>query len=817
MNKLPIIGILLIFAINLFGQELIYPEDANFSNRFGIRAMGPGSNIVAIGNGKVYMAKSLGQSSFEIYKKDNSTQPYIFAIWDGAGWSLEGPGYVNVRDMVVYGTNIIICGNFTEINGQPFNYIAGWDGEKWFSVGGGVDGQVNTLATDGLNLYAGGSFSHAGDTLASNVAWFDGVEWRGMYDQGEITQGTSGEVLDIDFGSGVVVVGTFGTAGGVNASNVASWSKLGPMWANYSTGTNNRVRAVTPTNEGIVIGGDFSKAGGSDVNNIAIWDGTDWQPMGNGSNGVVPSLTHATGEAIAFGWFDDSPYRKVARYRNGLWEILGGESVIIDAISMVTDGTNIWVGNQGSTTPGNTTGTLAYWNNEKWNAVGNGIGEWWSNDAVKAMTEWENDLIVAGRFGNVGGDSITGVARWDGSAWDDLGNPFDGLPFVWVDAMKKSGNNLYVAGWFNDIAGTGSVNIGKWDGTTWSGLGAGVNGKIYAVEVVGNNVYAGGNTWQTFDGNTQYYFAHWDGTQWQPFANPPGGVVNAMMADGNDLYVAGTFTYLSDFTAMKAIGIWDGSTWKDVGGGVTGGSFSTVINAIVKGSDGIFVGGDFTMAGDVPAKNIARWDGTQWHALGEGIDGEVFSVYANGSDVYAGGHFVTVEGDTVWGMARWDGSQWYRIGNGVHLSLNYGATPTVYSFLGTESALWIGGNFSHAGVNYSHSIAKYQDFSLVTALGEKNVLNTPDKFSLWQNYPNPFNPSTTISYNLPIASKVSLKIYNTAGQLIRTLQNSFQAPGKKSVTWNGKNNFGQQVPSGVYLYKIEAGDYSKTRKAILLK
>jgi flagellar hook assembly protein FlgD len=56
-----------------------------------------------------------------------------------------------------------------------------------------------------------------------------------------------------------------------------------------------------------------------------------------------------------------------------------------------------------------------------------------------------------------------------------------------------------------------------------------------------------------------------------------------------------------------------------------------------------------------------------------------------------------------------------------------------------------------------------------------------------------------------------------AGQLIRTLENSFKAAGQNSVTWNGMNNLGQQVPSGVYLYKIKAGGYLKIRKAVLLK
>lgn len=816
MNTIRLLSLIFILATLLPAQEFIYPEDANYSNRFGIRALGAGSNIVALGNSKVYMAKSIGQSPFEILDHRNASVPYAFAVWDGSGWTLEGPGYVNVKDMVVYGSNVIIAGNFTQIEGQPFNYIAGWDGTKWFSVGGGLNGPVNALATDGTNLYAGGSFSRAGDTLAANVALFDGVQWKGMYDQGEIVQGTSGEVLDIDFGDGgVVVVGTFGTAGGVNASNVAAWNKSGPRWTNFSTGTNNRVRAVTPTNAGTVIGGDFSRAGGNDVNNIALWDGSDWKAMGNGSNGVVSSLSNASGEAIAFGYFDDSPSRKIARFRGGIWEVLGGPDVTIDAISMATDGSNVWVGNQGAKMPGKTTGNLAMWDGSGWNAAGNGIGEWWSNDAVKDMVEWNNELVVSGRFGNAGGDSISGIARWDGQQWHKLGEPFSGLDFAWVDALEKAGGKLYAGGWFSDIAGTGSANIGAWDGQSWSGLADGVGGKVYALGHLGNDLYVGGDIWKTIGGNTQYYFAHWDGTQWQSVSNPPGGIIYAMLSEGQSLYVGGEFTYLNDFTTMNGIAMWDGSQWKDLGGGVTGGSFYTKVNAIARGNDGLYVGGDFTMAGSVSAKNIARWDGSQWHALGRGVDGEVFALYANGDDLYVGGTFATVEGDTVWGLARWDGSRWQRMGNGVHQVKNYSAWPTVYSFLGTESSLWIGGNFSHAGVYYSHSIAEYSDFNLVTALGDEDP--APENFALMQNYPNPFNPSTTIRYYLPRASEVSLKIYNSAGRLIRTLEKRFLSSGTRSVVWDGKNDRGREVSAGIYLYKIQAGEFSQTRKAVLIK
>jgi FlgD Ig-like domain len=85
------------------------------------------------------------------------------------------------------------------------------------------------------------------------------------------------------------------------------------------------------------------------------------------------------------------------------------------------------------------------------------------------------------------------------------------------------------------------------------------------------------------------------------------------------------------------------------------------------------------------------------------------------------------------------------------------------------------------------------------------------------NYPNPFNPSTNISYNITADSKVDLKVYNMKGQLVKTLVSSNQTAGVHTVTWNGTDNTGRQVGSGLYFYKMNAGKYSSTKKMIMLK
>jgi len=93
----------------------------------------------------------------------------------------------------------------------------------------------------------------------------------------------------------------------------------------------------------------------------------------------------------------------------------------------------------------------------------------------------------------------------------------------------------------------------------------------------------------------------------------------------------------------------------------------------------------------------------------------------------------------------------------------------------------------------------------------------PTAFALHPNYPNPFNPTTNISFALPVDSKVSLKLYNVAGQLVRTLVNETMPAGNHTVTWDGNNSNGEKVASGIYFYKLNAGDFSKTMKMVMTK
>ncbi|MCU0405575.1 MAG: T9SS type A sorting domain-containing protein [Ignavibacteriaceae bacterium] len=136
-------------------------------------------------------------------------------------------------------------------------------------------------------------------------------------------------------------------------------------------------------------------------------------------------------------------------------------------------------------------------------------------------------------------------------------------------------------------------------------------------------------------------------------------------------------------------------------------------------------------------------------------------------------------------------------------------TPTYvkegYTFESITGILWFG--FS----NYKLFPRKNDDFTGLSDIGDE--ANLPAEYSLSQNYPNPFNPSTKIEYSLPVEGNVTLKIFNILGQEVRNLiNNELMSAGRHTVTFEATS-----LPSGVYIYRLQTGNYSSNKKMILLR
>ena len=118
----------------------------------------------------------------------------------------------------------------------------------------------------------------------------------------------------------------------------------------------------------------------------------------------------------------------------------------------------------------------------------------------------------------------------------------------------------------------------------------------------------------------------------------------------------------------------------------------------------------------------------------------------------------------------------------------------------------------------THARSMYKfDLNLITDIEEADITRAINTFQLKQNYPNPFNPTTTISFELPENREVSLQIYNLLGEEVKTLLSASLLAGSHHIEWNGTDNFGRRVASGTYIYRLQAGNFSKSRQMILLK
>jgi hypothetical protein len=117
------------------------------------------------------------------------------------------------------------------------------------------------------------------------------------------------------------------------------------------------------------------------------------------------------------------------------------------------------------------------------------------------------------------------------------------------------------------------------------------------------------------------------------------------------------------------------------------------------------------------------------------------------------------------------------------------------------------------------------DFSLVTNPGDatdfpvsvNQLADIPNDYQLGNNYPNPFNPTTTITFSIPENSDVLLEVYNSLGEKVRMLVNENYSSGTYSARWNGRDDFGREVNSGVYIYRIVAANFVDSKRMILMK
>ena len=173
----------------------------------------------------------------------------------------------------------------------------------------------------------------------------------------------------------------------------------------------------------------------------------------------------------------------------------------------------------------------------------------------------------------------------------------------------------------------------------------------------------------------------------------------------------------------------------------------------MSGSD-LYVGGGFTMAGGTAANHIAKWSGTNWAALGSGVDGIVFDLAVSGSDLYAGGRFTNANGSAANYIAKWNGTSWTTLASGMN--------DDVYALAVLGSELYAGGDFTMAGGKVSAYLARaYLERPGLTVLRSLNdmKLSRPlfyEGFVLQQN-PDVANTNSWSHANYPLTTNGATK------------------------------------------------------------
>ncbi|HYN92322.1 MAG TPA: hypothetical protein VES42_00530 [Pilimelia sp.] len=358
-------------------------------------------------------------------------------------------------------------------------------------------------ARPGGKLFAGGTFTEAGGTVANNIAAWDGVDWSAL--TGPAGEGTDDQVSAMVLYNGKLIVGgSFIEAGGVPVSGIASWD--GTTWAPLTGASGIPGVTVAPLgfvsslavyNGDLYVGGYFPRAGGTQtVHNLARWNGTEWSPVtgpagfGTENNGsdIAPiwDLAVHNGALIVGGNFTSAggvPANSVARWDGATWSAVGMPALndltvlALEQHNGMLVATRSYVGDNVSV---HDVARLTFAG--QWAPLLSPSGAGLNGEA-RDLTVYNGQLIAGGFFTGAGGVPVNHVAAWDGTRWSALAGPTGTGTSGDVYALTVHQGQLIVGGFFATAGGVPVRNIARWNGATWAALPGsgrvGVNNAVF--------------------------------------------------------------------------------------------------------------------------------------------------------------------------------------------------------------------------------------------------------------------------------------------------------------------------------------------------
>jgi hypothetical protein len=257
------------------------------------------------------------------------------------------------------------------------------------------------------------------------------------------------------------------------------------------------------------------------------------------------------------------------------------------------------------------------------------------------------------------------------------------------DVAVAPNGDIYVLGAFEQPYNS----LAKWNGASWESLSFSAHGPVYDIEVTSDGIlYVAGNFCFTDDLN-KCYLVKWDGLSWSEVPQISSNSVTALGLDQNGkLLVGGNSLYFpSQFISGWSVGRFDGTDFIQLGNSQ---SFNGRIHVLATDAmNNVYAGGEFSKYGTTNAGHIAKFDGTTWSGMAQGVNSTVTSISTHNSDVVAGGSFVIASGQVTKGIAKWNGTSWSALGSG----LSGGAVKAVY--YDEDGVLWAGGSFVNSGTN----------------------------------------------------------------------------------------------------------------------
>lgn len=485
------------------------------------------------------------------------------------------------------------------------------------------------------------------------------ADWRGLTS----IYGAKGDIFAMaaDAEGNLIVAGSFGVIGDQRAAGVAMWD--GTDWHPLGDGLNSLVTALAVIGETIYAGGYFTASGETDMLGVARWDGAEWSPVGDGLVGGVDVMLAHEGVLYAGGLFTassgDEDIQNIAMWDGTQWSPLGtGTDERVLALH-IHEG-ELHVGGSFTTAGGSSANRVARWDGNQWSPLGGGFPD----RSVYAFETFQGELYAGGSFRTEDGAPTDHLAQWDGTNWKSLDIDFTSRSQSFaVEELHVFGDELYAGGQFFFGDGDSDRFIAGWDGQTLRSTGLNTLVSIRAFVEIEGKLYASGRQdvargGERFEPTPVYAF---DGEDWTALGSGFDNVIRAIVVDGDSIYVGGEFTHAGEVSASR-IAQWNGEEWRPLGSGLNGN-----VAAILVVEDGLVVGGEFTRAGGVEAYSVAHWDGQSWSAMGEGFEEEQSWRSSEVNDLIQFGDRIIATGDlSSWNnIAQWDGEAWSGMGSGI--------------------------------------------------------------------------------------------------------------------------------------------------------